>query len=204
MPDTIHFRDAPDWGAAFAALPAEDAPADAWTRVAARLDAQRTRSHRPLWFALAAALVLALAWPWHLQREATSRLGAPATVATTSATTKTPAVSPPRAVIRTTATASRTTLARLYTESARLEALVAYARDDQMATGAAASLAARYDRHIADIDAALAQPNLPTGRQQALWQARVDTLRALAAFETNRRWLATQGERYDGALVRVD
>ena len=184
MPDAIHFRDAPaDWRAAFAALPAEDAPADTWTRIAARLDQPRTRGRQPLWLAAAAALVLALAWPWHLQREAS----APSTPAALHA----PA-------------AATTSLDRLHAESAQLEALVAYARDDQVSTGNAAALAARYDARIADIDAALGQADLPTARQRALWQARVETLRALAAFEANRRWLATQGERYDGALVRVD
>jgi len=185
MPDATNYRAVPaDWRAAFAALPAEDAPVDTWTRVAARLDPPRARSRGPLWLAIAAALVLALAWPWHLQREASTSTS-------------------PMPIARSTPAAA-TSLDRLYAESARLEALVAYARDDQVATGNAAALAARYDARIADIDAALGQPGLPAARQQALWQARVETLRALAAFEANRRWLATQGERYDGALVRVD
>jgi hypothetical protein len=183
MPDVIHFREAPaDWRAAFAALPPEDAPADTWTRIAARLDPPRARSRGPLWLAVAAALVLALAWPWHLQRDAST----------------------PSTPVAKQMSAPATPLDHLYAESARLEALVAYARDDQVATGSAAALAARYDARIADIDGALAQPELSAARQQALWQARVETLRALAAFEANRRWLATQGERYDGALVRVD
>lgn len=187
MPDTIHFHGAPaDWRAAFASLPAEDAPADAWSRVAARLDAQRTRSRRPAWLALAAALVLALAWPWHLHRESA------------------PVASTPVATASHGATSHDATLARLYNESARLEALVRYARDEQVASGSAAALSARYDARIADIDAALGQTDLSAERQRTLWQARVDTLRVLAAFEANRRWMATQGERYDGALVRVD
>ena len=140
MHDIQSARAAPvDWGAAFAALPPEDASTDAWPRMAARLDAQRASARRPL------SLSLALA-----------------------------------------------------------AALVAYARDDQVASGSAATLSARYDARIADIDAALAQSDLTAERQRALWQARVGTLRDLAAFEANRRWLATQGERYDGALVRVD
>jgi hypothetical protein len=187
MPDAIRFREAPaDWGAAFAALPAENAPADAWSRVAARLDAPRTRSHRSAWLALAAALVLALAWPWHLHRESAPAASAPAVTASHDAPSH------------------GSTLDRLYTESARLEALVTYARDEQVASGSAAALSARYDARIADIDAALGQPGLSAERQRTLWQARVDTLRALATFEANRRWLATQGERYDGTLARVD
>ena len=181
MPDMHAVRETPtDWGMAFAALPAEAAPADAWPRIAAQLDAQRSPSRRPLWLALAAALVVALAWPWHLQRDA-----AP------------PATTPVAAT-------SHGTLDRLYAESAQLEALVAYARDERVASGSATALSARYDARIADIDAALAQPGLPVERQRALWTARVATLRALATFEANRRWLATQGEHYDGTLVRVD
>jgi len=181
MPDIPLSNAAPaDWGTAFAALPAEAAPADAWPRIAARLDAQRSRARAPLWLALAAALVLALAWPWHLQRDA-----AP------------PATTPVAAI-------PHGTLDRLYAESAQLEALIAYARDERVASGSATALSARYDARIADIDAALAQPGVPADRQRALWTARVATLRALATFEANRRWLATQGEHYDGTLVRVD
>ena len=184
MPDIRFSHETPaDWSAAFAALPVETAPADAWPRVAARIDARHARWHRPAWLALAAALVIALAWPWHLHRDDTTTATPSPQVATTT---------------------HDTTLDRLYTESARLEALVNYARDDQVASGSAAALSARYDARIADIDAALAQPGQPVARQEQLWNARVDTLRALAAFEANRRWLATQGERYDGALARVD
>lgn len=182
MPDlrTSHAVPA-DWGTAFAALPAEEAPAETWSRLATRLDAQRARSRRPAWIAIAAALVLALAWPWLLHRDAT-----------------------PTTATRVAATTHDASLDRLYTESARLEALVAYAREDQVTSGSAAALTARYDARIADIDAALGQPGLSAERQRTLWEARVDTLRALAAFEANGRWLATQGERYDGTLVRVD
>ena len=81
---------------------------------------------------------------------------------------------------------------------------MSYARDEQVASGSAAALSSRYDARIADIDAALGQTGLSEERQRTLWQARVDTLRSLAAFEANRRWLANQGERYDGTLARVD
>lgn len=188
MPDIRFSHDTPgDWRTAFAALPVEDAPADAWPRVAARLDARRVQWRRPVWLAAAAALVVALAWPWHLHHDdATTAMTATPTTASVAATKH------------------DATLDRLYVESARLEALVSYARDDQVASGSAAALSARYDARVADIDAALGQPGLSAERQRTLWQARVDTLRSLAAFEANRRWLATQGERYDGALVSVD
>jgi len=60
------------------------------------------------------------------------------------------------------------------------------------------------DRELARIDARLRQPGLDAPAQLALWRARVDTLRAAVGFESTRRWLAVHGERYDGALVRVD
>lgn len=185
MPDIPAVREpATDWSTAFAALPADAAPIDAWPRVAARLDAQRARRRRPLWLASAAALVLAIAWPWHLHH------GTPAPTTSTPVATRVATQAPP--------------LERLYAESAQLEALIAYARDERVASGSAAALSTRYDARIAQIDAALAEPGLAADRQRALWQARVGMLRGLAAFEANRRWLATQGERYDGALVRVD
>lgn len=95
-------------------------------------------------------------------------------------------------------------LERLYAQSAQLETLLAWARDERVASGNAVAVATRLDARIAGIDAALAQPGLPPQRQRALWQERVDALRELTVFEANRRWLATRGERYDVALVRVD
>ena len=178
MPD-LHPPAARDWAAAFAALPQDTPPADAWKRVAAHLDAGARRRHWPRWVGVAAALVLAVALPW--------RQFAPAP----------PAHAPQ-------ATADAAGLARLQAESARLETLLGYARDDRVASGSAVALSAQLDARVAAIDAALAQPGLAPQRQRALWRARVQALRTLAAFEANRRWLASQGERYDGALVRVD
>ena len=168
-----------DWGEAFAALPSETPPADGWAHVAARLDAHKPSARWPRWLAAAAVLALAVAVPWHLF----DRAHAPAT---------------PRAA------AIDPALARLQAESAQLESLLAYARDERVASGSAAALSAQLDGRVAAIDAALAQPDLAPGRQHALWQQRVDALRTLATFEANRRWLASRGERYDGALVRVD
>ncbi|MGN6512667.1 MAG: hypothetical protein ACTHKZ_03735 [Lysobacteraceae bacterium] len=177
MPEPMTPR---DWGEAFAALPMDAAPADTWRRVAARLDARPPRARWPRWLAAAAVLVLAIALPWRSWFEH-ARL--PATAPSAQAD---PA------------------LARLQAESAQLEGLLAYARDERVASGSAATLSAQLDARVAAIDAALMQPGLAAARQQALWRERVEALRTLAAFEANRRWLASQGERYDGALVRVD
>lgn len=180
MPDAyVHDSRSPaGWGVAFAALPQEAPPDDPWPRVAARL-AGHGRWRWPLGLAAAAALVLAIALPLRLAQHAP----APAAVATD---------------------ADAATLQRLQAQSAQLEALLAWARDDTVASGNAVAVAARLDARVAAIDTELAQPGLPSQRQRALWEQRVAALRSLTAFEANRRWLATQGQRYDVALVRVD
>lgn len=91
----------------------------------------------------------------------------------------------------------------LYAESARLEALLALARDDRVSSAAAALLSAELDAQVAGIDVRLAQPGLDDAQRAALWQARVDALRQAAGFESTQRVLASQG---DGAalLVSVD
>lgn len=95
-------------------------------------------------------------------------------------------------------------LPTLYAASARLEALLALTRDPRVESGPGAALASEYDAYVSSIDAALASADLPTERRTRLWQARVGALRAAADLETQRRQLAAQGLRYDGALVRVD
>ena len=180
-----------DWSEAFAALPLEAVPSGTWAAIAAKLDSPRRRRHWPRWswpLAAAAALLLAIAPAWW------SRTSTEATVP-----------QPARAVAHATRPdADAVALDRLYAESAQLEALLQYARDPRMASGTAAAISAELDARVASIDAALMQPGLPLPRQAALWQQRVDVLRSFAGFESTRRWLAANGERYDGALVRVD
>ncbi|MCW5582161.1 MAG: hypothetical protein KIS72_12540, partial [Luteimonas sp.] len=93
---------------------------------------------------------------------------------------------------------------RLYAESAQLESLLAVARDERVSSGTAAALSGELETRLASIDAALMQPGLSRDQQLALWRQRVDGLRMLTSFESNRRWLAAQGTRYDGALVAID
>ena len=95
-------------------------------------------------------------------------------------------------------------LERLYAQSAQLEALVALARDDRVATGTAATLTSAYDAQVASIDASLREPDMDAAQRTNLWQQRVDALRQLAGFETTQRALAAQGERYDAMLVSID
>lgn len=184
MPDAIARNPTPhDWQGAFAALPLERPAADSWARIAARLDARHQRRW-PIWLATAAALWLAVALPWRLGQQ---------DVASVPAT-------PVKQAVAT----SNESLQQLQAESAQFEALLAMARDERMSSAAAANIANDLDRQLASIDAALMQPGLPRARQLTLWHDRVEMLRTVVGFEGTRRWLATQGERYDGALVRVD
>jgi hypothetical protein len=78
------------------------------------------------------------------------------------------------------------------------------ARDDRVASGPAAALSDELDAYLTSIDAALSQPALPRSQRLALWDQRVDALRQVAGFASTQRWLAANGDRYDGALVSVD
>ena len=188
MPETSVRPHAPrDWGEALAALPLETPPAGGWSAIAARLDAHR-RSRWPLWAASAAAialaLALALALPWPSQERV------PAT-----GVVQVPAAS--RAV-------EGDRLEQMYAQSAELEALLGLARDDRASSGTAALISVALDDQLGAIDMALMQPGLSREQQLQLWQQRVEALIAAAGFESNRRWLAAQGSRYDAALVLVD
>ena len=184
MPDRPTTPSPASWSEAFAALPTVEPP-DRWTHVAARHGLKRRRTIG--WLALAATLVIAVALPWKWQHEA-----APPSLSSAPPAHASPTSNDERE------------LAALYAQSAQLEALLAYARDDRVGSGSAEAVSARLDQRLVAIDAALAQPRLPAARQRDLWRERVATLRNLASFETNRRLLIARGERYDGALVRVD
>lgn len=92
----------------------------------------------------------------------------------------------------------------LYAESARLEALLALARDDRAASATVVALGSDFEARVAGIDAALAQPSLSARRRLELWRERVSALRAYASFESTQRALAASGERYDAMLVSID
>lgn len=180
------------WHEAFAALPLEEATTDGWAAVAQRLDARRRRVRRWLPLAAAAALALAVVPAW-----------LPKTV------DDTPSNRPPRIDVAARGpdvqpAPAATTLEHLYAESARLESLLQYARDNRVASGAAAVMSAELDARLGTIDAQLMQPGLDRVRKRQLWDERVRVLRTFAGFESTRRWLAANGERYDGALVRID
>lgn len=201
------------WSNAFAALPQETPPAQAWERVSAQLD-RRRRNRVPAWagFAAAAALVLAVI-PWEPAPVEPSQARPTETKPVEPSharPTETHPVEPSHA--RLTEAPSKPkpepepSVARLYTlyaESAQLEALLAFARDDRVASAGAALLADELEARIAAIDASLAQPGLDDAGRERLWQARVDALRQAAGFESTQRLLASQGYT-DVLLVSVD
>ena len=94
-------------------------------------------------------------------------------------------------------------MARLYEESARLEALLALARDENVGNASAMLLADAFDDQVAGIDAALANPALDESARTSLWQARIDALQQAAGFVGTQRLLAAEG-RTDAQLVSVD
>ncbi|UHQ19773.1 hypothetical protein LVB87_00970 [Lysobacter sp. KIS68-7] len=192
MRDDIH-RTAPggagaprDWSAAFAALPLERPDTDAWQDIAQRLPVRHRANRWIAGLAIAAVLALAVVVPLRLLGPTPSKVEAP----TQTVVATTPAPTDP--------------LEQLYAESAQLESVLAIARDDTVSSGSAAEVAANLDAELARIDAQLRTPDLPRDRQIALWQARVEALRSSVTFEGTRRLLASHGEGYDGALVRVD
>jgi hypothetical protein len=218
MPDSRlqHPSSPSDWTEAFATLPLEAPAASAWPAIARRLDARR-RARWPLWLATAAALALVAVVP--LQRLADDRVARPGDSAIVDAGSRAAPASavsgavgddvgvatadrplPTGAVDR----PDRTEFERLYAESAQLEAVLAMARDDRVASGPAAALSDELDAYLTSIDAALSQPALPRSQRLALWDQRVDALRQVAGFASTQRWLAANGDRYDGALVSVD
>ena len=97
-----------------------------------------------------------------------------------------------------------TDLEPLYAQSGQLESLLAMARDERVASGTAAALSDELDARIADIDAALVQPDLGDAQRADLWHRRVDALQQLVGIEATNRLYAARGERYDAALVSID
>lgn len=171
------------WHDAFARLPAEAPPAGGWQALQARLPAPPpARARWPLWGALAASLLLAVALPVRLL-QAPGDGDAPARIA---------------------ATGTDPALRGLQDESAQLEALLPLLRDDRVASGTAALMAGELELRLADIDARLRAPGQDPAAERALWQSRVDTLRALTRLEGERAWLAAEGGRFDTALVQID
>ena len=76
----------------------------------------------------------------------------------------------------------------IYTESARLEAVLAQLPDTTVGNVAMLAVSADLQDQVAHIDLALSQPALQESARAALWQQRVDTLRQLTGVEATQRW----------------
>ncbi len=96
-----------------------------------------------------------------------------------------------------------TRLESLQAESARLEALVAVARDDRTGSAGTVLLGDAFDAQVAGIDAALSDPAIDLAEREQLWQARVDALQQAAGFFGTQRLMAAHGSA-DTWLVSVD
>ncbi len=92
----------------------------------------------------------------------------------------------------------------LYARSAQLESLLALARDERVASGAAAALTETLEARVATVDAALSQPDLTTAQRTSLWDTRIDALQQLVGIEATQRLYAARGQSYDAALVTID
>jgi len=196
----MHDRNPRNWQEAFAALPSESPPPDGWQQVSSRLPARR---RTPAWMgvAAAAALVAIVVAPWQQgDKPRDANVGAAEAARESTAPSAAPTTAAPTTAAPTPGT---TRLQDLYAESARLEALLSVARDDRVASGSAAMLSSELDARIAAIDATLARTDLADAERLQLWQARVETLRQAAGFESTQRLLASQG-RSDAMLVSVD
>jgi hypothetical protein len=84
-------------------------------------------------------------------------------------------------------------------ESQRLERVIA-AADDASSSASAAALGVELEERLHAIDGAL-EANRDGARALGLWQQRVQLLRDVAAVETSRRFLASEGRNFDVALV---
>lgn len=217
MPDSRAHDPMPrDWGDAFAALPLATPPEAGWQRLAAALPpaqapARPARWRRPA-LALVATTFFAAVIPlmhWRavhtappLQRPANGTMEVTAVVPKavvapvvtpplpppTETSTPAPAAVASATVRRPTVRSTPTRLDALYTESARLEAVLAHLPDGGTGNVAALAVSAELQDQVSHIDLALSQPALPDVTRTALWEQRVDTLRQLTGVEATQRW----------------
>ena len=148
---------------------------------------------------VASATEMAVPTPGPLR--ATDLAATPVAAAAAATTKAAPMPAAPGPVSPHTETDAR--MARLYQESAQLEALLALARDQRVGSAGAVLLADAFDARIAGIDAMLANADLEAGERRLLWEARVDALRQAAGFVSTQRLLAVEGHG-DAWLVSVD
>ena len=184
MPDAFDIRRDPpvDIGEALRALPLERPPQEQWSRLAAGLAVRPRRRRWPLLLAAAAVLLAALALPQLLAPPAPS--------------IAVPVVAEPAAV-----PSAADEIDMLIAQSADLEAMLAVAAGDDIASGASLLLRERLHERIQYVDALLADPRTDTSAQAPLWRERVVLLRRLAGIEGGEQLLAARGDAADSTLV---
>lgn len=184
MPDAFDIRgNGPvDIADALRALPLERPAQEQWSRLSRELRAARPARRRwPL--LLAAATVLAA-------------LALPQLLAPPAPTTAVPVVHAPDA---SPVVADEVNV--LIAQSTRLEALLAVAAGDDIASGASLLLRERLHERIQYVDALLADPRTDASAQATLWRERVVLLRRLAGIEGGEQLLASRGDASDSTLV---
>lgn len=164
-------------------LPLLTPPRSAWPQLQAQLQARRRAAPRRALFAFAAAAALACALllpRWMARPES-----APAGVAVQ------PSVADPAVG----------ELQALQQESAQLEALIAWSRNDAVTVGSIDTLSDGLQQRVATIDGLLARGDLDPEAALPLWQERVLRLRQWADLETTQQLLAANGDADPGAPV---
>ena len=186
MPDaTTRNAMPPGWNEAFAALPLERPDADSWNRITARLDARR-RQRWPVWLAAAAALVIAVALPWRQWQQANPSVE----------TGQGDHAGNRRAGRDAGTTASRVGTTRSIAGDGARRTRVQRGRGQRRQRPRPAAR-----RHRCRADAARCWRWPASARYGAnAWRRYALS----SASKARGAWLAAQGERYDGALVRVD
>lgn len=165
---------------AWSDLPLLQPPRSAWPGLEAVLEHRRRRTHA-LWFAAAAVLAIAVLIPRVLHRSEPSQ------------------AMPTVASVGTLDDAAR--VAALMTESAQLEALVAWSREGEVESASAASLALALEERIERVDLLLSRPDADPAALLPLWQERVLRLRQLAGLQSSQHLLAANGETEAGQPV---
>jgi hypothetical protein len=167
---------APPWSG----LPLLSPPRSVWPQLQDSL-ASRARRRRWPWLALAAGIVVALFLP---------QVSRPP-----SQPTATAVVAPVEAPD------DSARLHALMTESAQLEALIAWSREEHVEVMSTASLGAALEERIERVDLLLARPDADPGARLPLWQERVLRLRQLAGLQSAEHLLAANGDTEPGTPV---
>lgn len=170
---------------ALQALPLLAPPHDAWPRLRAKLPRTRRRPHAG-WFALAAALALAMLLPRWLAPTTAPALHDGMPTAHSHGDYADP---------------RDPDLEQLMLESAQLETLLALTGSAPVESAIAASLGDALRTRIGHIDALLARDELDPDARLPLWQERVLRLRELAGIENTQLLLAANGDAGQGVPV---